>query len=70
MEEFRRMVDPNFSLSKHVQSVCKSWFIQLRDFKHIRQFFFTYDASILLTNALVSSQLDYGDSLFRSPRSI
>ena len=55
----------DFSLSKHVETVCKSCFVQLRDFRHVRQFL-THDASVLVANALVSSQLDYCNSLFRS----
>ena len=57
--------DSNFSLSKHVQNVCKSCFAQLCDFRHVRGFL-THDASVLMANALVSSQLDYCNSLFRS----
>ena len=57
--------DSNFSFSKHVQNVCKSCFIQLRDFRNIRQFL-TQDASVSVVNAFVSSQLDYSNSLFRS----
>ena len=52
--------DSDFSCSKHIQNVCKSYFIQLRDFRNIRQFL-THDA-----NAFVSSRLDYCNSLFRS----
>ena len=44
----------------------KNCFMQLRD---IRQFL-TDDASILMANALVSSQLDYCNLLFKSLRSI
>ena len=57
--------DSDFSLSKHVQNVCKSCFAQLCDFRHVRQFL-THDASVLVANALVSSRLDYCNSLFRS----
>ena len=56
--------DSDFSLSKHVQNVCKSCFVKLRDFRHVRQFL-THDASVLVANALVSSWLDYCNSLFR-----
>ena len=45
--------------------VCKSCFVQLRDFRHVRQFL-THDASVLVANALVISRLDYCNSLFRS----
>ena len=57
--------DSEFSFSKHVQNVCKGCFIQLRDFRNIRQFF-TQDAAVSVANALVSSQLDYCNSPFRS----
>ena len=57
--------DSDFSLSKHVQNVCKSCFVKLRDFRHVRRFL-THDVSVLVANALVSSQLDYCNSLFRS----
>ena len=54
----------NVSLSKHVQNVCKS-FIKLRDFRHVRRFL-THDVSVPVANALVSSRLDYCNSLFGS----
>ena len=57
--------DSDFSLSKHVQNVCKSCFVELRDFRYVRRFF-THDASVLVAIALVSSRLDYCSSLFRS----
>ena len=57
--------DSDFSFSKHVQNVCKGCFIQLRDFRNIRQFL-TQDAAVSVANAFVSSRLDYFNSLFRS----
>ena len=57
--------ESDFSLSKHVQNVCKSCFVKLSDFRHVRQFL-THDVSVLVANALVSSRLDYCNSLFRS----
>ena len=57
--------DSDFSLSKHVQNICKSCFVKLCDFRHVR-WFLTHDVSVLVTNALVSSRLDYCNSLFRS----
>ena len=57
--------DSDFSFAKHVQNVCKSCFIQLRDFRNIRQFL-TQDAAVSVANAFVSSRLDYCNSLFRS----
>ena len=55
----------DFSLSKHVQNVCKGCFSQLRDFRNIRQFL-TQDAAVLVANAFVSCQLDYCNLFFRS----
>ena len=52
----------DFSLSKHVQNVCKSCFVKLRDFRR----FLTHDVSVLVANALASSHLDYCNSLFLS----
>ena len=57
--------DSYFSLSKHVQNVCKSCFVKLHDFRHVRRFL-THDVSVLVAVALVSSRLDYCNSLFRS----
>ena len=57
--------DSDFSLSKHVQNVCKSCFVKLCDFRHVRRSL-THDVSVLVANALVSSQLDYCNSLFRN----
>ena len=57
--------DSDFSFSKHVQNLCKSCFIQLRNFRNIRQFL-THDAAVSVANAFVISQLDYCKSLFRS----
>ena len=57
--------DSDFSFSKHVQNVCKGGFIQLRDFRNIRQFL-TQHAAVSVANAFVSSRLDYCDSLSRS----
>ena len=57
--------DSDFSLTKHVQNICKSCFAQLCDFRHVRRFL-TLDASVLVAKALLSSWLDYCNSLFRS----
>ena len=55
----------DFSLSKHVQNVCKSCFLKLCDFRHVRRFLI-HDASVLVANVLVRSRLDYCNSLFRN----
>ena len=39
--------------------------MQLHDFRHVK-WFLTHDASVIVANALVSSQLDYSNSLLRS----
>ena len=57
--------DSDFFLSKDVQDICKSCFVKLCDFRHVR-WFLTHDVSVLAANALVSSQLDYCNSLYRS----
>ena len=57
--------DSDFSFSKHVQNVCKGCFIQVWDFRNIRQFL-TQDAAVSIANAFVSHRLDYCNSLFRS----
>ena len=43
-----------FPCGNMFNNVCKSCFVQLRDFRHVR-WFLTYDASVLVANALVSS---------------
>ena len=57
--------DSDFSFSKHIQNVCKNCFVQLRDFRNIRQFL-THDAAVSVANVLVNSRLDNCNSLFRS----
>ena len=57
--------DSGFTFSSHVASVCRQCFIGIRDFRRIRRHL-TKDAAITVANALVSSRLDYCNSLFRS----
>ena len=57
--------DSDFSLSSHVASVCRSCFVGIRDFRRIRRHL-THNTAIMVANALVSSRLDYCNSLFRS----
>ena len=52
----------DFTLFKHVQKVFAK---VVRDFRHVSRFL-THDVSVLVANALVSSRLDYCNSLFRS----
>ena len=59
------LLDSKFRLTNHVNSVIKSCFANLRDLHHIQRFL-SYDVSIMVANPLVSSRLDYCNSLFRS----
>ena len=56
--------DSDFSFTKHVKSVCKLCFIQMRDLRQIRQYL-TRDVALMAANAFVGSRLDYCNSLFR-----
>ena len=55
----------DFSFSSHVASVCRSCFVGLRDLRRIRRHL-TENIAVTVGNALVSSRLDYCNSLFRS----
>ena len=59
------LFDAKFCFTNHVNSVIKSCFISLRDLHHIRRFL-SVDTSAAIANALVSSLLDYCNSLFPS----
>ena len=55
--------DTEFSFSEHVKRTCKARFLQNRDLHRIRQYL-TPEVAVLAANALVSSRLDYCNSLF------
>ena len=57
--------DAKFCFTNHVNSVVKFCFIILRDLHCIRRFL-SVDASVVIANALISSHLDYCNSLFRN----
>ena len=59
------LFDAKFCFTNHVNAVIKSCFISLRDLHRIRRFL-SVDTSVVIANALVSSRLDYCNSLFRS----
>ena len=59
------LFDAKFCFTNHVNSVVKSCFISLRDLHRIWRFL-SVDTSVVIANALVSSHLDYCNSLFRS----
>ena len=59
------LFDAKFCFTNHINSVIKSCLISLRDLHCIRRFL-SVDTSVVIANALVSSLLDYCNSLFRS----
>ena len=59
------LFDSKSSFISHVNSVIQSCFANLRDLHFIRRFL-SYDISVMVANALVSSRLDYCNSLFHS----
>ena len=61
----RLLFDAKFRFTNHVNSVIKSCFISLRDLHCMRRFL-SVDTSVVIANALVTTRLDYSNSLFRS----
>ena len=59
------LFDSNFTFSNHVSQVIKSTRVQARDLYRICPLL-DLNTSVLLVNALVSSRLDYCNSLFLS----
>ena len=56
--------DADFSFSEHIKRTCKACFHQMRDLRRVRKYL-TSEVAVLAANALVSSRLDYCNSLFR-----
>ena len=56
--------DAEFSFSEHVKQTCKACFLQMHGLRRIRQYL-TPEVVVLAANALVSSRLNYCNSLFR-----
>ena len=54
--------DSDFSFDKHVSNICKSCNYHMRDLRRVRKYL-TDSAAVSLANALVSSRLDYCNSL-------
>ena len=54
--------DADFTFKKHVSTICSSCYYHIRDFSRIRKYL-TKDTAVVLANALVSSRLDYCNSL-------
>ena len=55
--------DADFSFSEHIKRTCKACFLQMRDLRRIRKYLIP-EVAVLAANALVSSRLDYCNSLF------
>ena len=62
VKNFGVWFDANFSFSDHVRKICKTWFIQIRDLRRVRQYL-TDEAAILAANALMISRLDSCNTL-------
>ena len=54
--------DSDNSFDNHIAKVCRACYYHLRDLRRIRKFL-TVDTAILVANAMVSSRLDYCNSL-------
>ena len=54
--------DSDNSFDKHIASVCRACYYHLRDLRRIRKYLST-DTAIMVANAMVSSRLDYCNSL-------
>ena len=54
--------DSEHSFDKHIASVCRACYYHLRDLRRIRKYLST-DTAIMVANAMVSSRLDYCNSL-------
>ena len=59
--------DADFSFSEHIKRTCKVCFLQMRDLRRIRKYL-TPEVAVLAANALVSSRLDYCNSVQRFAR--
>ena len=59
----RVIFDKNFNFRSHISAICTSCIYHIRDLRHIRRHL-DLDSAKLLANALVSSRLDYCNSLF------
>jgi len=59
------IVYSDFSFSSHIASVCRSYFVGIRDIRRIIRHL-TRNIAVIVANALVRSKLDYCNSLFRS----
>ena len=56
------VLDEELKLSKHVASVCRSCYYQLRQLRHIRRYL-DLDSATTLVNSFITSRIDYCNSL-------
>src|SRR5207245_119795 len=54
----------DLTFKNHISDVCRSSFYHIRQLRQIRASLDTNSSSVLLANALVSTKLDYCNSLF------
>ena len=54
--------DKNFNFRSHISAICSACFYHIRDLRRIRHYL-DLNGAKLLANALVSSRLDYCNSL-------
>ena len=59
------LFDSSFTFSSHISSVCRACFINIRVFCRVRCYL-SLKAATMLANALVSSKIDYSNSLLAS----
>lgn len=63
-------LDSKMNMDKHINTVCRSGYMQLRQIGHIRKYL-TTDATKSLVNSLVTSRLDYCNALLNGvPKTI
>ena len=65
VKNLRVVFDPNLTLTDHISQVIKSTRFHIRDLYRIRHLL-DINTAILLANALISSRIDYCNSLFAS----
>ena len=57
--------DNDFSFTKHINNVCRSCYYHMKDLRRIRRYL-SVSVATALANALVSSRLDYCNSLLHN----
>ena len=65
VKNLRVVFDNDFSFSKHVSNVCRACYYYMKDLRRVRRYL-TVSVATSLANALVSSRLDYCNSLLHN----